>query len=283
VNEQEYLTDAIGREAVGFIERHKSEPFFLYVPFNAVHQPQEAPKKYLDRFAGEKDEKRRYLLAMLSAEDDGVGRILETLRKNGLEENTIVWFFSDNGGPTFGNGSRNTPLSGYKGQVWEGGIREPFMVQWKGRIPAGKVLEQPVISFDIFATSVAAVGGTMPSDRPMDGVDIMPLLMGKTEARPHEALYWRFGPQWAIRDGDWKMVHVDGFGEKLFDLKSDVGEKKDVSGQHADVASKLRGEFEAWNTQLVKPKWKNKEKFERGLAQIAKQGSMKGKDKEDGE
>jgi arylsulfatase A-like enzyme len=115
---------------VSFIQRHKSEPFFAYVPFNAVHVPQEAPQKYQDRFADVTDMKRKLMLAMLSAEDDGVGKILATLRDNHLDENTLVIFFSDNGGPTHEDGSRNTPFRGFKGQVWEGGIRIPFMMRW---------------------------------------------------------------------------------------------------------------------------------------------------------
>jgi len=285
VEEKEYLTDAFSREAVAFIERHKSEPFFLYLPYNAVHQPQQAPEKYQERFASEKDKKRHMLLSMLSAEDDGVGRVLEALRKNHLEENTIVWFFSDNGGPTAGNGSRNKPYSGFKGQVWEGGIHEPFMVQWKGHIPAGQVLDQPVVSMDIYATSAGAAGAKVPKDRAIDGVDLMPLLMGETKERPHKTLYWRFGNQWAIRDGDWKMVHMDGFGEKLFDLTSDLGEKKDLSASEPQIASKMRGEFEKWSNQMHEPLWGNKPKFskalERAARQLPPQPEGKSADKED--
>lgn len=169
VGEKEYLTDAIGREASAFVTRHAKEPFLAYVPFNDVHSPLQAPPKYTDRFPDEKDPKRKQLLAKLSALDDAIGGVLKTLREQNLEENTLIFFFSDNGGPTPNNGSRNTPFSGYKGQVLEGGIRVPYIVQWKAKLPAGQTLSQPVSSLDIFPTALAAAGGTLPSDVKLDG------------------------------------------------------------------------------------------------------------------
>ncbi len=158
VQETEYLTDAFAREAAAFVERQKAEPFFLQLTFNAVHQPLQAPDKYLSRFSGIEDETRKTYAAMLSALDDGVGKVLETLRRKGLEENTLIFFISDNGGPTHANGSKNTPLRGDKATVWEGGIRVPFLVQWKAKLPAGKTYDQPVIALDIGATAAAAAG-----------------------------------------------------------------------------------------------------------------------------
>jgi len=277
IDENEYLTDAISREAVSFIDRHKDQPFFLYVPFNAVHQPQQAPQKYLDRFPNESDPKRKYLLAMLSAEDDGIGRILDTLRKNNLEEDTLVIFFSDNGGPTAGNGSRNTPLSGFKGQVWEGGIREPFMAQWKNHIPPGKTIDQPVISLDILPTAAHVAGAKVPSDRVIDGVDLMPLMTGKSDATPHKDLYWRFGPQAAIRSGNYKLVMFKNQPDKLFDLSTDVAEKHDQSATKPEIAKELKKKYESWNSQLMSPRWNNKAKFEEGVQADAEQMSRQGR------
>ncbi|MBI4579863.1 MAG: sulfatase-like hydrolase/transferase, partial [Planctomycetes bacterium] len=171
VDEKEYLTDAFAREAAAFVARHAKERFFLYLPFNAVHSPLQAPDKYKERFASINDPKRQTMAAMLSAMDDAVGAVLKELRDRGIFENTLIFFISDNGGPTPGNASRNTPLSGFKAQVWEGGIRVPYLIQWPGRVPAGRVYEQPVIALDILPTAVAAAGGSVPADRKLDGVN----------------------------------------------------------------------------------------------------------------
>jgi arylsulfatase A-like enzyme len=258
--QNEYLTDVFTREAVGFIERNKDRPFFLYLPYNAVHTPQAAPPKYAERFAGEKDPQRRLMLAMLAAADEGVGRILGKLREAGLEENTLVVFFSDNGGPTQGNASRNAPLRGFKGQVWEGGIRVPFMVQWKGKVPAGRVLEQPIVALDLFPTALAAAGvSDAGKDRRLDGVNLLPWLRGERTDRPHETLYWRMRPQWAIRDGDLKLLHTRGGETMMFDLAKDPGERADLAKRQPEVAKRLREKFDAWDAQLTEPRWPGKQ------------------------
>jgi arylsulfatase A-like enzyme len=257
VDEPAYLTDALGREAVAFIDRHKSEPFFLYLPFNAVHAPLEAPDKYLNRFSEIGNAKRRTFAAMLSAMDDAVGQVLEKLRADSLEENTLIFFITDNGGPTAQISSKNDPLRGFKGQVWEGGIRVPFVVQWKGHLPADKIVEAPVIALDILPTAVAAAGGQTSGGKKLDGVNLLPYLEGETTAPPHEALYWRFGPQWAIRKGNWKLLQAQEGGEQLFDLAGDVGEQKDLAAEKPDVVAELKKDYAAWNAELDEPKWRN--------------------------
>ncbi|MCX5758725.1 MAG: sulfatase-like hydrolase/transferase, partial [Candidatus Hydrogenedentes bacterium] len=187
----DYTTDAFAREAVSFIDRHRTVPFFLYVPFNAVHAPLEAPEKYLSRFPNIEDKKRRTFAAMLSALDDNVGLILAKLRECQLEENTLVFFISDNGGPTVQTSSRNHPLQGFKGQVYEGGIRVPFLAQWKGRIPSGKVDDRPVIAIDVHPTALAVAGVIPPADAKLEGVNLLPYLTGQESAAPHDALFWR--------------------------------------------------------------------------------------------
>src|SRR5207248_3208671 len=162
-DESGYLTDAFAREAVAFVDRHKSQSFFLYLPFNAVHQPLQVTQNYLDRFPDIRNEKRRKLLAMLSAMDDGVGLLLKKLVDEKLTERTLIFFISDNGGPTQGNGPRNHPLNGVKGEVLEGGIREPFLIQWKSHIKPGQVIDAPMISLDIFPTACAATGAALPN------------------------------------------------------------------------------------------------------------------------
>ena len=181
--EMGYLTDAFGREAVAFIKKDKEKPFFLYFPFNAVHAPLEAAEKHLKRVEGIKNPNRRTYAAMTLALDEAVGRLRETLRKEGVEENTLIFFFSDNGGPTPQTTSSNAPLRGYKGQVWEGDIRIPFLMQWKGQLPEGMVFQEPVSSLDIVPIVLAATGiGVKPEDN-LDGVNLLPYLRGEKVGR----------------------------------------------------------------------------------------------------
>ncbi len=260
-----YLTDDYATRAADFIKQHASQPFLLYLPHFAVHKPWEATEKYLARFAGIADEKRRAFAAMASAMDDAVGQVLETLRQNGLEENTLLFFLSDNGG-TGGVGD-NTPLRGGKGSTWEGGFRTPFLVQWKGRLPAGKVYREPVVSLDILPTAIAAAGSESDPAWKLDGVNLLPHFEGKTNEPPHDALYWRFGTQWAIRRGDWKLVQGrEGRGGsiqiaregpmRLFNLKEDIAEQNDLAASHPEKVAELRQLWEQWNDQLPEPAWK---------------------------
>ena len=255
VDEKEYLTDAFAREAVSFVERHRNGPFFLYLPFNAVHAPLEAPESSLSRFSSIEDPTRRTFAAMLSAMDDAVGRVLDTLRAGGLDENTLIVFHSDNGGPTPQTSSRNDPLRGTKGQVFEGGMRVPFLAQWKGRLSPGKVYDAPVIALDIHPTAVAAAGGTIPKEAKLDGVDLVPFLTGARPGRPHESLCWRMGEQWAIRKGDLKLVAARGASPQLYDLATDVGESKELTSARPEAAKDLRAAYEAWDRGNVPPRW----------------------------
>ena len=253
VAEQEYLTDAFGREAVAFIDRHQKEPFFLYLTFNAVHTPMHATEKYLSRFKDVADENRRTYCAMMSAMDDAIGRVLAKLDEARLTENTLIFFVSDNGGPPV-NASSNLPLRGRKATTWEGGIRVPYLVQWKGQLPAGKTFDQPVIQLDLHPTALAAAGVT--TDAQLDGVDLLPHLRGVKTSPPHEALYWRFGPQMAIRAGNYKLVKAAGIdGPQLFDLAADIGESKDLSADKPEVVKDLSARYAAWNGTLEKPRW----------------------------
>lgn len=274
IDEKEYLTDAFGREAVSFIDRHKDQPFFLYLAFNAVHAPLQALQKYLDRFPNIKDQDRKTFAAMESAMDDAVGKVLETIRKNNLEENTLIYFVSDNGGPTLSTTSKNDPLRGYKAQIYEGGIRTPAMVQWKGQIPAGKTYDKPVISLDIAPTALA-IAGVKADDAKFDGVNLMPFLKGDP-GTPHEVLYWRYGEQHAIRKGDWKLLKGPLGDDGLYNLADDIAESKDLSAEKPEKVKELTELYEKWNSELATPLW-HKQRGPKQLAAARKAGKRAGK------
>ncbi len=258
VDEKEYLTDALAREAMSFIDRHKNDPFFIYLPFNAVHTPMQADRKYLDRFKNIANDLRRTHAAMLSAMDDAVGAILNRLRELNLEERTLVIFLSDNGGPTPQTTSSNVPLRGFKGQVLEGGIRVPFLMQWKGKLPAGKVDDRPVISLDIHPTVLAAAGAAIDPAWKLDGVDLIPFLNGEKSGYPHETLYWRMSAnQRAVRHGDFKLVW-SGQAERggLYDVVNDPAESKNLAKERPEDVTALQALYDDWNAQLAEPKWK---------------------------
>jgi arylsulfatase A-like enzyme len=269
VDNIDYTTDAFGREAIQFIDKHKAEPWFVYLPFNAVHAPLESIDKYLSRFTSIEDKKRRTFAAMLSAMDDAVGNVLAKVRELGQEENTLIFFISDNGGPTPSTTSGNGPLHGFKAQTWEGGIRVPWMVQWKGHIPAGQVDDRPVIQLDILPTALAAAGVEVKPEWKIDGVNLLPYANGENKAAPHDALYWRFGAQIAIRKGDWKLVKAPGGplkggellgkattdGAQLYNLKNDLGESTDVAAKEPEKVKELIAQWQQWNSGLVDPKW----------------------------
>lgn len=278
LDEREYLTDAFAREAVAFIERHKQQPFFLYLAFNAVHTPLEATDKYRERFASIENPKRRAYAAMMSALDDAVGRVTKSLADSKLEERTLVVFFSDNGGPAV-NASSNAPLRGHKATTWEGGVRVPFFMSWKGRVPAGKVYDQPVIQLDVFPTALAAAQISAPADVKLDGVDLLPFVTGANDQPPHDKLYWRFGAQRAIRAGDWKLVHANGVGQPmLVNLREDVSESTDRSAAQPEKVAELENAWKAWSQELIEPRWKGA----RAAAKAAVGGKKKGPGKAKG-
>ncbi|HET8547003.1 MAG TPA: sulfatase-like hydrolase/transferase, partial [Bryobacteraceae bacterium] len=221
VEELKLTTDAFAAEAASFIRRNAQRPFFAYVPFNAVHGPMEAAPEYLERFARIADPKRRTFAGMLAAMDDGIGRILAALRESKLERDTVIFFVSDNGGPTAVNTASNAPLRGFKGQVLEGGIRVPFFIQWAGVLPSGRQYDQPVIALDMFTTALAAAGGKTGSGARLDGVDLVPFATGKARGAPHENLYWRFGVQRAIRSGEWKLLDLGDGQFELYNVAND--------------------------------------------------------------
>jgi arylsulfatase A-like enzyme len=272
VAEMKYLTDELADRAEAFIKKQQAQPFFLYLPFNAVHTPMHAVEKYLKRFEQIIDPQRRTYAAMLSAMDDALGRVTAALRAAKLEEDTLIFFFSDNGGPTMPtttiNGSINRPLRGSKRQTYEGGIRVPFVIQWKGRLPAGKTYEQPVIQLDVLPMALAAAGITLQSSMKLDGVNLLPYLTGKRKGAPHDMLYWRMGNMMAIRRGAWKLVKTregrldtnvaalsDLSDAALYNLAEDIGEQHDLSAQYPAKVKELSEAWQKWNRQLAPPLW----------------------------
>jgi arylsulfatase A-like enzyme len=254
VQPTKYLTDQFADEAVGFIERSQEKPFFLYFAFNAVHSPMdESP--YMERFPALTGKRKNYA-GMLSALDDAVGRVLSKVRELGQEENTLIMFYADNGGPTLQTTSRNDPLRGYKAQVFEGGIRVPFVMQWKGTLSPGQTYREMVAGFDCHATALAVAGIEVPQDKPLDGVNLLPYLTGKASGRPHEQLFWRAGEKHAARIGDWKLVtEPSQGGTMLFNLKDDIGEQHDLAQSQPETLKEVQAAFAQWASQMKPAQW----------------------------
>jgi len=279
----EYLTDLWGSEACKFIDRNRSKPFFLYLAFNAVHSPMHALAADRDQFGKVADKNRRTYDGMLLAMDRSIGRVLKRLDKHGIADNTIVLFLNDNGGggsttryaAHSRNFANNKPLRGHKFDVLEGGVRVPMIMRWPGRAPAGKTYRKMVSSMDIYPTLVQAAGLAMPKKQQADGVDLLPFINGKNPSKPHEWLCWQ-NRSWlprrtggygiptprvhncAVRKGNWKLLRLnEKVGSKgpppawrLYDLASDIEERKDVAARHEDIVKELSAIFDTWRSSM---------------------------------
>jgi arylsulfatase A-like enzyme len=257
LSEPEYLTDAIAREAVDFINRKKDKPFFTYIPFNAVHTPIEATEKYQKRFPNEKNETQRDYNAMTSALDDAVGSIVGALKKNKLIENTLVIFLNDNGGPIYTGVQNNFPLRLGKLFLFEGGIRVPMIASWPGQLEAGNVFNGTTSSLDVFPTVSAVAGIELPDGLSLDGVNLIPYLKQEKQGDPHRSLFWSNGPNKAVRLGKWKMVK-SGENVWLFDLSKDIGEAQNLAKEKPDVVDILEGALQEWLGHMAPPAWPSK-------------------------
>jgi arylsulfatase A-like enzyme len=263
-----YRLDIQTDAALTFIRKNHDKPFFFFLPYYGPHVPLQATEKYLSRFPEDMPERRRMCLAMMSAIDDGVGKIKETLKKYGIDDNTIIFFAGDNGAPLAGDnlnsnfksipvevpgswdGSLNTPFLGEKGMLSEGGIRTPFVINWPKGLPQGKVYDRPISSLDFAATSLALAGMDIPQE--LDGVNIVPYLRDDLKGDPHEALYWRFWDQAAIRKGDWKYLKCKE-REYLFNVASDLHENKNLIAENPKLAKKMKEMLKSWCSQLKYP------------------------------
>ena len=251
----EYLTDEFSNEAVKFVEKNKEGPFFLYLAYNAPHSPLQATQKYLDRFDHIEDKKRKTYAAMVSAVDDGVGRILDQLESSSIAKNTIIFFLSDNGGPEPKNGSNNGPLREGKSSIYEGGNRVPFAMQWTGEI-SPMVYDNPVSSLDILPTIAELTNASITEDKRFDGVNIIPYLKGEKQGRPHPILYIRKFDEdlYSIRDGNMKLVTKNKNSVKeLYNLGKDIGEKNDLAKILPEEVYRLDSLLQHWNSQLIDP------------------------------
>jgi arylsulfatase A-like enzyme len=267
VVETSYLTDAFTREGVSFINRHATQPFFLLMAYNAPHAPyQQPPQVYRDRVASITNPTRQVYAAMVCAIDDGVGQLVQTLQSQNLLNNTLIFFLSDNG-PEVGGGGRSAPLRGFKFNVLEGGIRVPFAIQWTGQSPAGLVYTQPISALDIVATATAAAGVPLPSDRPYDGLNVVPFLTG-SQASPQRTLFWRVfglgstgppgsqGTIWAVRSGPLKLVTEKatvGQPPALYNLPNDLSESSNLASSQPTDVNALNTLYGQWSTQLISP------------------------------
>ncbi|GIX00249.1 MAG: N-acetylgalactosamine-6-sulfatase [Pirellulaceae bacterium] len=263
VDEKDYLTDAIARESVAFIERYRSVPFFLCVSFNAVHSPLQGKQETMARLEHIEDLHRRIFAAMLVDLDAAVGRIVQCIEDQGLRRDTLFIFLSDNGGPTAELTSSNQPLRGGKGSMYEGGIRVPCIFNWHEQLPAGTVCTDVVGAVDILPTLARRVGG--PPPRSSDGIDIWPALLGQGLSSQRPPLYWRQGMRAALRVGDWKIVlhrrrqrnagpaEVPAEHWELFHLANDAAEQTDLADEHPQQLQQLLGVWRALDAEMQEP------------------------------
>ncbi|GAB5406449.1 MAG: hypothetical protein Aurels2KO_46800 [Aureliella sp.] len=275
IEENGYLTTRITEEAVDFIDRNKAEPFFLYVAYNAVHSPPEAPEEDIKRETG--DETRDTLMAMIKHLDMGVGEIVSSLKSHGIFDNTLLIFLTDNGGSKTMH-ANNAPLRGFKQMDYEGGVHVPFIVSWPARLQGGRKCEVPMWSIDLFATALDAAGLPMPKDKPLDGKSVLPALEGETD-KLHDEFYWSSAGangKWAIRSGDWKLV-AEKKRVELFDIGKDLGETKDLSAKHPIVVSELTAKYNAWLDEMADPISKQSKRWSPGAPAPAKEMSKEEK------
>jgi arylsulfatase A-like enzyme len=258
----DYLTDTLAEAAAAYIDDHHERPFLLYLAFSAVHGPLDAPAELIEAQVEFSSRERRILAAMTVSLDNAIGVVLERLQRYGLRDDTLLFFVNDNGGAD-ANHANNAPFRGVKGTPYEGGIRVPFLVQWPAVLPAGQVYDEPVSALDILPTAVAAAGGELRPGHVVDGVDLIPFLTGQAAGTvPHEALFWRRGDNYAVREGDWKLVRSLGWRPalrsetpRLFDLRADPGESKDLAQQHPERVARMQAAYRRWSEQMAEPLW----------------------------
>ncbi|WP_440875968.1 sulfatase-like hydrolase/transferase [Thalassotalea sp. PLHSN55] len=256
-----YMTDFLAAQANDFIARNQDRPFFAFVSFNAVHTPMEAHPDDLLKVKGLSG-KRRTLAAMTLSLDRAVGKIIDNLEKLGLDDNTLIVFTNDNGGPSDSNLSDNFPLSGTKANHLEGGIRVPFIARWPGKIKANSRYEKPISTLDLLPTFVYAAGGTLTPTDGVDGVNLMPFLTGEESGAPHEYLFWKKEVRAAIRAGDWKLLRYPDRPAELYNIANDQQELHNLAYQYPGKVRKLYKKIFEWELTLERPLWQLKREYE---------------------
>ncbi len=256
---KDYITTVFGSEASDFIKQPRDKPWFLYLAFNAPHTPLQSTPALQERVKHIENKERRDLAALIVGLDDAVGVVVDTLVATGQRDNTLVFFFSDNGGPITVSKCNNTPLRAGKGAVYEGGIRVPFLVSWPKKLPRDARYVEPVVSLDVFATAVALSGATVPKEHRLEGVNLIPHLSGENTKAPHDQLFWRTGggATWAVREANWKLVGSRDQPPELYDLSRDIGEATDLAKTETAVLSRLDAAYREWNTKNVAPLFEN--------------------------
>ncbi len=267
----DYLTDEFSDEAVKFIENNSQKPFFLFLPYNAPHGPIQAPEKYVNRFPHINNPLRKIYAGMISSMDDGIGKILTKLKEEKIYDNTIVFFLSDNGAPKkrwTDNDGANSPFSGYKGSdLGEGGVRTPFFMQWPKKIKPKTTYDNPVSSFDIFATMKSIINPDLKLPNKIHGKDILPYVLGEKSGAPHESLFWKINgdfkivnndtirgnDRFAIRSKNYKMIIDEDGNSYLYDLEKDISEQNNIALDFPEITNDLRLKINQWNEKTISP------------------------------
>ncbi|WP_075343006.1 sulfatase [Tenacibaculum agarivorans] len=256
-----YLTDALANKTVKFIDENHKQPFFVVLAFNAVHTPMEADRKDLKEFPNLKG-KRKTLAAMTLSMDRACGRIFKKIEELNINDNTIIVFMNDNGGPSDTNGSLNHPLSGTKANHLEGGIRIPFVMRWDKKIPYKSVYNYPVSTMDLLPTFYSMGGGNVKDLKDVDGVNLIPFIKDNRLDRPHQKLFWKKENRGVIRDGDWKLLRYPDRPAELYNLKEDISEVNDLAAKYPEKVRKMYKELFKWELTLKRPLWQLKREYE---------------------
>ncbi|HEY9115205.1 MAG TPA: sulfatase-like hydrolase/transferase, partial [Bacteroidales bacterium] len=256
IHEEKYLTDRITEESIGFMEEEKNAPFFLWVSYNAPHTPLQAPEEYLKMHKDIQDPVKRMYAAMIHSLDDNIGELMNYLKESGLDQNTLIFFISDNGGAEYTMTTDNGRYEGGKNTEFEGGVKVPMIMKWQGVLDSGQRFQPMVSSMDIFSTSLAAANASLMPDRPIDGVNLLPFLQEAVDGEPHEYLFWQRGISKALRTIEWKLLFNDKTGDELlYNLTENKFENPDVSTTNSEIVNQLKDAHAKWRLTHAEPLW----------------------------